>query len=183
MQDITALENRLWEAADQLRANSKLTQTEYSMPVLGLIFLRYAYNRFLLVEKEIIKNLPSRGGKVRKITKEDYKGKSALYLPEKSRYDYLINLPQGEDAPQAVNDAMEAIEEVNETLLGVLPKDFQIFDSDLLNRLLKIYNDQALQNATGDVFGQIYEYFLMKFAMEGAGEKGNSSPPVPLFRL
>lgn len=182
MQGISALEKRLWEAADQLRANSKLTQTEYSMPVLGLIFLRYAYNRFLLVEKEIIKNLPSRGGKIRKITKEDYKGKSALYLPEKSRYDYLINLPQGKDAPQAVNDAMEAIEEVNETLLGVLPKDYQIFDSDLLNRLLKIYNVQALQNAAGDVFGQIYEYFLMKFAMEGAGEKGEFFTPSSLVQ-
>lgn len=72
MQDITRLEKRLWEACDDLRANSKLTQTEYSMPVLGLIFLRYAYNRFLMVEEEIKKNHPSRGGKTRAITKEDY---------------------------------------------------------------------------------------------------------------
>ena len=71
MQNITKLEKRLWEAADQLRANSKLTQTEYSMPVLGLIFLRYAYNRFLIVEKEITKNLPTRAGKTRTITKAE----------------------------------------------------------------------------------------------------------------
>ena len=169
MQDITKLEKRLWEAADQLRANSKLTQTEYSMPVLGLIFLRYAYNRFLIATEEIKYNLPSRGGKTRAITKEDYKGKSALYLPEKSRYDYLLTLPQGKDPSHAVNEAMEAIEEDNESLMGVLPKDYQIFASDLLTRLLKIFNDEALQNATGDIFGQIYEYFLMKFAMAGAG--------------
>jgi type I restriction enzyme M protein len=182
MQDITKLEKRLWEAADQLRANSKLTQTEYSMPVLGLIFLRYAYNRFLLVKEEIKKNLPSRGGKTRAMTKEDYKGKAALYLPEKSRYDYLINLPQGNDPSSAVNEAMEAIEEVNEQLLGILPKDYQIFDNDLLDRLLKIFNDEALQKATGDVFGQIYEYFLMNFAMAGAGEKGEFFTPVSLVQ-
>ncbi len=156
MQDITKLEKRLWEAADQLRANSKLTQTEYSMPVLGLIFLRYAHNRFLIVEEQVKNALPTRGGKTRPITKEDYKGKSALYLPPKARYDYLIKLPQGQDPSTAVNDAMEAIEEVNEQLLGILPKDYQIFENDLLNRLLKIFNDEALQKATGDIFGQIY---------------------------
>ncbi|MBN1698886.1 MAG: N-6 DNA methylase [Spirochaetales bacterium] len=182
MQDITKLEKRLWEAADQLRANSKLTQTEYSMPVLGLIFLRYAYNRFLTAQEEIKKNLPSRGGKTRAITKEDYKGKAALYLPEKSRYDYLLNLPQGDDPSAAVNEAMEAIEAVDEQLMGILPKDYQIFDNDLLNRLLKIFNDEALRKASGDVFGRIYEYFLMNFAMAGAGEKGEFFTPVSLVQ-
>ncbi len=182
MQDITKLEKRLWEAADQLRANSKLTQTEYSMPVLGLIFLRYAHNRFLIVEEQVKNALPTRGGKTRPITKEDYKGKSALYLPPKARYDYLIKLPQGQDPSTAVNDAMEAIEEVNEQLLGILPKDYQIFENDLLNRLLKIFNDEALQKATGDIFGQIYEYFLMNFAMAGAGEKGEFFTPSSLVQ-
>ena len=182
MQDITQLENRLWEAADDLRANSKLTQTEYSMPVLGLIFLRYAYNRFLIVKEDVEKNLPSRGGKTRAITKEDFTGKSALFLPEKARYDYLINLPQGQDPASAVNEAMESIEDVNEPLLGVLPKDYQIFDNDLLNRLLKIFNDEALQKASGDVFGRIYEYFLMKFAMAGAQEKGEFFTPTSLVQ-
>jgi type I restriction enzyme M protein len=182
MQDITRLEKRLWEAADQLRANSKLTQTEYSMPVLGLIFLRYAYNRFMIATEEIEKNLPTRDGKKRAVAKEDYIGKSALYLPEKARYDYLLNLPQGEDPPKAVNAAMEAIEQDNESLAGVLPKDYHIFSSELLSLLLKIFNDEALQKATGDLFGRIYEYFLMNFAMAGAGEKGEFFTPSSLVQ-
>ena len=88
MENIAQIENRLWEAADQLRANSKLTSTEYYMPVLGLIFLRHAFNRYLSIEKEIKKNLPSRGGVTRPITKEDFAQKSALFLQEKSQYEY-----------------------------------------------------------------------------------------------
>jgi len=152
------------------------------MPVLGLIFLRYAFNRFLIATEEIEKNLPTRDGKTRAIAKEDYKGKSALYLPEKARYDYLLNLPQGEDPPKAVNQAMEAIEQDNESLLGVLPKDYHIFSSDLLTLLLKIFNDETLQKATGDIFGRIYEYFLMNFAMGGAGEKGEFFTPSSLVQ-
>ena len=97
MENIERLERRLWEAADQLRANSKLTSTEYYMPVLGLIFLRHAYNRFLVVENEIRENLPSRGGVTRAVIKEDFDQKNALFLTEKAQYEYLLNLPSGQD--------------------------------------------------------------------------------------
>jgi len=182
MENIEQLESRLWEAADQLRANSKLTSTEYYMPVLGLIFLRHAYNRFLVVEQEVTKTLPTRGGITRTITKDDFARKSALFLPEQSRYDYLLNLPADKDKGKAIEEAMEAIENTHDNLKGVLPNEYQIFEPDLLTRLLKIFNDEALQKASGDVFGQIYEYFLMKFAMEGAQDKGEFFTPVSLVQ-
>ncbi len=182
MENIEQLESRLWEAADQLRANSKLTSTEYYMPVLGLIFLRHAFNRFLVVEQEVTKTLPTRGGISRAITKDDFAKKSALFLPEQSRYDYLLNLPADKDKGKAIEEAMEAIESAHENLKGVLPKEYQFFEPDLLTRLLKIFNDEALQKASGDVFGHIYEYFLMKFAMEGAQDKGEFFTPVSLVQ-
>lgn len=120
MENIESIERRLWEAADDMRANSKLTSTEYYMPVLGLIFLRHAFNRFNKVEAEIKKSLPSRGGVTRQITREDFISKSALFLQEKARFHYLINLPEDRDRAQAITDAMEAIEEDYEDLQGVL---------------------------------------------------------------
>jgi type I restriction enzyme M protein len=157
MENIEQLERRLWEAADQLRANSKLTSTEYYMPVLGLIFLRHAYNRFLMVEKEVKTNLPSRGGLARPVIKEDFDQKNALFLAEKAQYEYLLNLPSGQDRGKAIIEAMDGIEDDYPALGGVLPKEYHIFDPALLGRLLKIFNDEALQNGSGDVFGQIYE--------------------------
>ena len=109
MQDIKKIEGDLWEAADQLRANSKLTASEYSMPVLGLIFLRHAYNRFLVAKDKIEENLPSRGGVKRPIRKEDFESQSAIFLPEEARYDYLLNLEEGKDIGAAINDAMISI--------------------------------------------------------------------------
>src|SRR5215213_11188177 len=108
MDNIEQLEKRLWEAADQLRANSKLTSSEYYMPVLGLIFLRHAYNRFLAVEAKVKEGLPKRGGVTRPVTKDDFTKKSALYLPEEARYDYLLGLPKGQDVGKAINKAMDA---------------------------------------------------------------------------
>lgn len=182
MENIEKLESRLWEAADQLRANSKLTSTEYYMPVLGLIFLRHAYNRFLVVEEEIKQTLPTRGGVARTVTKDDFVRKSALFLPDKARYSYLIDLSSDQDKGKAIAQAMEDIETEHPNLKGVLPKEYTIFDNDLLGRLLKIFNDSALQQASGDVFGHIYEYFLMKFAIEGAQDKGEFFTPVSLVQ-
>jgi len=176
------LEKRLWDAADQLRANSKLTSTEYSMPVLGMIFLRHAYNRYLMVESEIIKNLPKRQGQTRAITKDDFTKKSALFLNEESKYDYLLQLPGGSKIGQAIIKAMDLIETDYDSLKGILPKDYNIFEDDLLVRLLKIFNDDALKSAPGDVFGRIYEYFLMKFAMAGAQDSGEFFTPVSLVQ-
>jgi len=182
MQNITRLENRLWEAADQLRTNSKLTSTEYCMPVLGLIFLRHAYNRFLIVKSEIEKSLPKRGGKPRPVKKNDFTRKAALFLQQKSQFDYLLNLPEDRDKGRAVIEAMDAIEQDYDSLRGILPKEYHIFDNDLLSRLLKIFNDQGLRNATGDVFGHIYQYFLDKFAAQGAIDNGEFFTPPSLVQ-
>ena len=172
MENIVQIEKKLWEAADYLRANSKLTSTEYYMPVLGLIFLRHAYSRFLKAGDEIKQHLPSRGGVTRAITKDDFVSKGALYLREHAKFDYLLNLPADKDKGQAISKAMEAIEEDYEALKGVLPKEYHIFDNDLLTNLLKVFNNEALKTTNGDVFGRIYEYFLMNFAIEGAQDKG-----------
>lgn len=176
------LEADLWEAADQLRANSRLTATEYSMPVLGLIFLRHATNRYEAVEKEIRQSLPKRGGLTRPITREDFKGRAAIYLPAEARYEYLISLPEKEDIGAKINTAMEAIEKESQMLTGALPKEYSRFEKKLLQDLLRIFNREALKTASGDVFGRIYEYFLNKFAQSGAQEGGEYFTPPSIVR-
>ncbi|MBK0403058.1 N-6 DNA methylase [Adhaeribacter sp. BT258] len=182
MENLEQIERRLWSAADQLRANSKLTSTEYSMPVLGLIFLRHAFNRFLVVKDEVEANLPKRQGVTRPITKEDFTRKSALFLQLESQYEHMLNLPSDKDIAQAIIYGMQLIEQDYPTLAGVLPKDYQIFESDLLKSLLKTFNDEALRTASGDMFGRIYEYFLMKFAMQGAQDNGEFFTPPSLVQ-
>lgn len=177
------LEAELWRAADQLRANSKLTATEYSMPVLGLIFLRHAYNRFQKVKIEVEKTLPShpQRGK-RPLTKKDFEEQNSMYLPEKSQFDYLVSLPESADIGEAIDNAMKLIEDEYDNLKGVLPKNFSIFSKDLLRELLRIFNKEVLQKAEGDLFGKIYEYFLGKFAMTGAQEGGEFFTPMSLVQ-
>jgi type I restriction enzyme M protein len=177
------LETELWRAADQLRANSKLTASEYSMPVLGLIFLRHAYNRFLIVKKELDKDLPvhSQRGK-RALTKADFEEQNSMFLPDKAQFDYLVSLPESEDIGEAIDNAMKLIEDEYDNLKGVLPKNFSIFSKDLLRELLRIFNKEVLQKAEGDLFGKIYEYFLGKFAMTGAQEGGEFFTPMSLVQ-
>lgn len=182
MLNISQLESSLWEAADQLRANSKLNANEYSMPVLGLIFLRHATNRFNAVKAEIEKGLSSRGGKKRPITIDDFKGKSAIFLPVEAQYDRILNLAENADIGKAINAAMKAIEDETKMLQGVLPKEYTSFEQDLLYNLVRIFDREELRNATGDVFGRIYEYFLNKFAMSGAQEGGEFFTPPSLVR-
>lgn len=182
MLNISQLEASLWEAADQLRANSRLNANEYSMPVLGLIFLRHATNRFKAVKAEIEQTLPSRGGKKRSLTQDDFKGKSAIFLPSNAQYNCIVNLPEDANIGEAINQAMRAIEDETQMLQGVLPKDYTSFEKDLLNNLVRIFDREELRNATGDVFGRIYEYFLNKFAMTGAQEGGEFFTPPSLVR-
>lgn len=183
MENLEKLESDLWEAADQLRANSKLTASEYSMPVLGLIFLRHAHNRFLAVKADVEKTLPKRGGVTAPITREHFQGKAAIFLPEKAQYEYLANLPEGEPIGQRLAEAMKLIEDEQEILKGVLPKEYTTFEPSLLQELVKIFNRKALQDATGDIFGRIYEYFLNKFAMTGAQEGGEFFTPPSLVNM
>lgn len=177
------LEAELWRAADQLRANSKLTASEYSMPVLGLIFLRHAFNRFQKVKVEVEKDLPThpQRGK-RPLTKNDFLERNAMYLPEKAQFDYLVSLPESADIGEAIDNAMKLIEDEYDNLKGVLPKNFSIFSKDLLRELLRIFNKEVLQQAEGDLFGKIYEYFLNKFAMTGAQEGGEFFTPGSLVQ-
>jgi len=155
----TDLEKRLWDAADELRANSKLKSSEYSVPVLGLIFLRYADQKFTEAEKK----MPLSSGR-RKIGKADYQAQGVLFLPEESRFSYLLNLPEGTNIGKAINEAMKAIETDNEDLKDVLPKTYNSIDKTLLVSLLKNFAAVPM-TIEGDAFGKIYEYFLGKFAM------------------
>ncbi len=177
------LEAELWRAADQLRANSKLTASEYSMPVLGLIFLRHAYNRFQKVKEEVEKDLPVHPQRGRRpVTKKDFEERNAMFLPEKAQFDYLVSLPESADIGEAIDNAMKLIEDEYDNLKGVLPKNFTIFSKDLLRELLRIFNKEVLQKAEGDLFGKIYEYFLNKFAMTGAQEGGEFFTPMSLVQ-
>ena len=195
--NIKKLEADLWESADLLRAGSKLTSNQYCMPVLGLIFLRYAYSRFKLVESEILKNRPMRGGRVLPVESSDFAEKSALFLPKEAQYSYLVNLPANIAAQnlmsaegnvmnslgEVVNNAMELVEAQSEQLSGVLPKDYTIFSDELLAELLRIFNNDALDDVGGDVIGRIYEYFLNKFAKNIASDDGVFFTPKPLVKM
>lgn len=174
----TDIEKRLWEAADQLRANSELKSSEYSVPVLGLIFLRYADYKFAIVEKD----LEGQGSGRRQIGKTDYHAAGVIYLPDEARYKTLLNMPEGADIGNAINDAMDAIERDNSELAGILPKNYTIFDNKMLGTLLKSFNF-ALDDVEGDVFGKIYEYFLGNFAMSEGQKGGEFFTPTSIVKL
>lgn len=197
MINIRKLEAELWESADLLRAGSKLTSNQYCMPVLGLIFLRYAYSRFKKVEAEILKNRPKRGERVMPVEASDFSAKSALFLPKEAQYAYLVNLPDNIAAAglvnkdghpmnslgEVVNNAMQLIEAQSEQLTGVLPKSYTDFSDGLLAELLRIFNNNALDDVGGDVIGRIYEYFLNKFAKNIASDDGVFFTPKPLVKM
>lgn len=197
MINIRKLEADLWESADLLRAGSKLTSNQYCMPVLGLIFLRYAYSRFKLVEREILKDRPVRGGQVMPVEASDFVSKSALFLPREAQYEYLVNLPDNiasaglrnqsghvmNSLGEVVNNAMDLVEAQSEQLKGVLPKDYTMFSDELLAELLRIFNNSALDEVGGDVIGRIYEYFLNKFAKNIAQDDGVFFTPKSLVKM
>ena len=181
--NIRKLEADLWKSADLLRAESKLTSSQYCMPVLALIFLRYAYSRFKMVEAELMKNRPSRGGRVMPIEPNDFAAKSALYLPREAQFDYLVNLSDDQPLGEAVNRAMGLVEEQSEQLKGILPKSYTMFSDELLRELLRIFNDKTLNEIGGDVIGRIYEYFLSKFAKAVASDDGVFFTPKSLVKM
>ncbi len=179
----SAIEKRLWEAADALRANSKLKSSEYSVPVLGLIFLCYADFKFTQVEKALAQ-VQEDSRRRRSVGKLDYQARGVLYLPEQARFSYLLNLPEGADIGTAINEAMKAIGQENPELDGVLPRNYSRFDNDLLVSLLKRLNfTQDLDGLEGDVFGKIYEYFLGEFAKTEGQKGGEFFTPTSLVKL
>ena len=179
LEHIEAIEKRLWGAADTLRANSTYASNEYFLPVMGLVFLRYAYSRYLSVKDDIETSLPTRGGKKRALTKEDFSQKSAIYLRPNAQFDHLVALPDSEDRAKAVITAMDSIEADYESLRGALPKsEYQELDNDVLGQLLRTLNPDELKQVSGDVFGRIYEYFLTQFADDKAHDDGEFFTPV-----
>ncbi len=176
--NLKELENRLWQVADNLRANSTLSSHEYSTPILGLIFLRYAWHRF----KPLHEKLEGQSSGRRTIGRDDYKARGVLYLPEEAQYETLLQLPESEDIGKKVNEAMEAIERENTELADVLPKEYKRFDNAVLKDLLKNFSNIGT-DVEGDVFGQIYEYFLGKFAMNEGQKGGEFFTPTSLVKL
>ena len=195
--NIRKLEADLWESADLLRAGSKLTSSQYCMPVLALLFLRYAFSRYKMVEAELLKNRPTRGGRTMPIEASDFAAKSALFLPREAQFDYLVSLPDnvasaglkaanGQDINslgEAVNNAMSLVEAQSEQLSGVLPKTYTMFSDELLRDLLRIFNNKTLDEIGGDVIGRIYEYFLSKFAKAVASDDGVFFTPKSLVKM
>ncbi len=176
------LEKRLWSAANQLWAGAGLKQSDYSEPILGLIFLRFAEVRFMGRRAELEKTSASsrRGSKV-----DDpaaYIEQNVLYLPAGARFAELLQLPEGTDIGKAVNEAMKAIERDNPHMAGVLPKGYQVFDSLLLSNLLKTLSTIPA-DLEGDAFGKIYEYFLGTFAMSEGQKGGEFFTPTSIVRF
>ncbi len=188
------LEKRLWEAADQLRANSGLTAAQYSTPVLGLIFLRFAEARFAK-RRHALENPPSparagegwgegksRRGSSRIDEPSAYHAEGVVYLAPNVRYDHLLNLPEGGNIGKEINDAIADIEKHNPHLAGVLPRTYQIFNSTLLKQLLKKVSEIP-QTLEYDAFGRIYEYFLGEFARTEGQKGGEFFTPSSIVRL
>ena len=165
-----AMEKSLWEAADQFRANSGLKAQEYSGPILGLIFLRFADARFMPRWNA----LKEAGGSERRPSREEdpnaYQSEGLLYLPPGSRYQELLELPEGADVGARLNEAMGLIEQHNSKLAGVLPRTYGSFSPQLLKELLKRISEIPT-DLEFDAFGRIYEYFLGEFA-RSEGQKG-----------
>jgi type I restriction enzyme M protein len=177
------LEKRLWNAADQFRANSGLTAAQYSAPVLGLIFLLFAETRFAQRRAQLESaGASSRRANTRADEPAAYHAEGVIFLPPAARFGHLLNLPEGVNVGQAINDAMAEIEKHNPQLAGVLPRTYQIFTSTLLKELLKKVSEIPV-SLDYDTFGRIYEYFLGEFARTEGQKGGEFYTPSSIVRL
>ena len=177
------IERRLWDAADELRANSRLRPSEYYLPVLGLLFLRYADHRFTQAEGAVqVERGPATGGRQRPISRDDYHARGVLFLPPSSRFQHLLDLPEGENVGRAISDAMKAIEDENPALRDVLPKTYNRLENSTLVTLLRLFHTIQM-DLEGDIFGRIYEYFLGQFAMSEGQRGGEFFTPTSIVRL
>lgn len=187
-EQLKELEDRLWEAADKLRVDSGLKASEYATPILGLIFLRFASIRYNRIKPEIDAEIKAQGNSRLQLTEEQIAiAKCGFYLPEKAQYDYLLKLPEDQDIARAIKDAMELIELHKPELQDSLPKDeyFKLYspeDRSLPKTLLKIFSNIP-EDATGDVFGKVYEYFLGEFARAEGQGGGEFFTPTSVVKL
>lgn len=182
MSRTTPSKKRLWETADEFRANSGLTAAEYSQPILGLIFLRFAEARFLAQHKKLSEAGASARRGPQTENPQAYLAEGVLFLSPEARYEGLLNLPEGANVGERINDAMRAIETSNPQLSGVLPKTYDIFSATLLKSLLKKLSEIPL-SLDYDAFGRIYEYFLGEFARTEGSKGGEFYTPAPIVRL
>ncbi len=176
--DLAELENRLWDAADELRANSGLKASEYGTPVLGLIFLRFADAKFEAAREQI----EAKGSARRKVGPSDYHAQRVIYLTEAARFSHLLDLPEGADLGRATNEAMRLVEENNPELAGVLPRTYTAIETSTIASLLRHINSYT-KDLEGDAFGLIYEYFLAKFALAEGQGAGEFFTPMSIVRL
>ena len=177
------IEKRLWAIADELRANSQLRASEYSTPVLGLIFLRYADHKFTQATKKISETASARSSRRGDaIQKEEYQELGVPYLPKEARFQHLLELSESEGIARAISDAMRVIEAENRQLDGVLPKTYNRLEKSVLIELLRTMAEIPM-DIEGDVFGKIYEYFLGKFAMAEGAKGGEFFTPTSLVKL
>lgn len=176
----TELEKRLWEAADNLRANSSLKPSEYSVPVLGLIFLRYADFKFGRVEKELALKKRGRGGSWQPY---HYQEKGALFLPEEARFGQLVGLPESANIGRELVGAMRAIAADNEELGDALPMDYPKIEKSILLELLRVFNRIPIEEIGEDAFGEIYQYFLGNFAQKEGQKGGEFFTPISVVKL
>lgn len=172
----------LWKVADNLRANSNLASNEYFMPILGLIFLRHATNRFYEAKEAIEKDIAAGRMPERPLLKADFTRRRSLMLPQAARFDVLLELPKDGNLGAAVTSAMEAVEDHFPPLAGQLPKDYERFEDDVLEEMLRTFDSEALRSASGDVFGRIYEYFLAEFSKQGAHDNGEFFTPPSIVQ-
>ena len=182
MNGIANLKTDLWKVADNLRANSHLASNEYFMPIMGLIFLRHATNRFYsaleaIEEDKAVGRMPNRP-----LVEADFTRRRALMLPEEARYDVLLQMPKDGNLGSSVNAAMEAMEDHFPPLAGQLPKDYERFEDDVLEEMMRTFDSDALREASGDVFGRVYEYFLAEFSKQGAHDNGEFFTPPSIVQ-
>lgn len=175
--DVAEIERRLWSVADQLRANSGLKPSEYSRPVLGLLFLRYAETRFAAVEAEL---QPRPGSRMGPPGPDAFKARGVIYLAPTARFSHLLTLPDAADLGKALNDAMKAIEDANPDLEDALPKNYGAVPDEILRELIKLL---APLDIDGDAFGQVYEYFMGSFAMQEMQKGGEFYTPSSIVDL
>ena len=182
MTGIEQFEADLWKVADHLRANSNLASNEYFMPILGLIFLRHATNRYYEALAAIEENKASGKMPERSLVEADFTRRRALMLPEAARYDVLLEMPKDGNLGSAVTAAMEAVEDHFPPLAGQLPKDYERFEDDVLEEMMRTFDSEALRTASGDVLGRIYEYFLAEFSKQGAHDNGEFFTPPSIVQ-
>ena len=182
MKDIEKFEADLWKIADDLRANSGLASNEYFMPIMGLIFLRHATNRFYEAQAAIEADQAAGRMPDRPLVEADFRRRRALMLPEAARFDALLEKRKDGNLGSALTVAMESVEAAFPPLKGQLPKDYERFEGDLLERMLRMFDSEGLRTASGDVFGRIYEYFLAEFSKQGAHDNGEFFTPPSIVQ-